>query len=76
MDYLKFEHTDGDPNNIPDLYNRALENLDPIQSDIFVSEFKIKFSSESNPNPTNPSNSASKHNTSGGQSNSTPDVST
>lgn len=76
MDYLKFEHTDGDPNNIPDLYNRAIQNLDPMQSDIFVREFKIKFSSECNANQSNPSNSSSKHNTSGQSNAAATDAST
>ncbi|XP_067003125.1 U3 small nucleolar RNA-associated protein 6 homolog [Anabrus simplex] len=41
MEYVKFEQKRGDPKNVSEIYWRALKNLDPMHTDIFVSEFSL-----------------------------------
>jgi hypothetical protein len=41
MEYIKFEQNTGDAKRVSDIYMRALKSLDPLNTDIFVSEFSL-----------------------------------
>lgn len=41
MEYIKFEQNVGDAKKVSDIYLRAVRNLDPVNTDIFVSEFSL-----------------------------------
>lgn len=41
MEYIKFEQNLGDAKKVSDIYLRAVRNLDPVNTDIFVSEFSL-----------------------------------
>jgi hypothetical protein len=41
MEYIKFEQNIGDAKRVSDIYMRAVKNLDPVNTDIFVSNFSL-----------------------------------
>jgi hypothetical protein len=41
MEYIKFEQNIGDAKRVSDIYLRAVKSLDPLNTDIFVSEFSL-----------------------------------
>lgn len=41
IDYITFEMKHGDPQKVTDIHRRAIMNLDPAASDVFVSEYTL-----------------------------------